>query len=147
MFLRTRNVPTRVAAGAYVLHTGLENWKGSEEQAKALHGMASGSYPFVEKIEPATFLKILAAAEIGVGAALLTPFVSNRLAGSVLTAFAGSLVTLYLRTPALHKPGSVWPTQQGVGVSKDVWMLGIGLGLVADGPGRSNAAKPARSEA
>jgi hypothetical protein len=33
----------------------------------------------------------------------------------------------------MHKPGSIWPTQQGTAVSKDVWMLGIGLGLVIDG--------------
>jgi hypothetical protein len=26
----------------------------------------------------------------------------------------------------------VWPSPQGIGVSKDVWLLGIGLGLVAD---------------
>jgi uncharacterized membrane protein YkgB len=58
--------------------------------------------------------------------------VSNRLAGGALTGFAGALVTMYLRTPALHKPGSVWPTPAGIGVSKDVWMLGIGLGLLAD---------------
>ena len=36
-----------------------------------------------------------------------------------------------MNLPALHKPGSAWPTQPGTGVSKDVWMLGIGLGLVA----------------
>jgi uncharacterized membrane protein YkgB len=47
---------------------------------------------------------------------------------------------MYARTPAMRKPGSIWPSQAGVAVSKDVWMLGIGLGLVADGltgPGRS----------
>jgi hypothetical protein len=54
-------------------------------------------------------------------------------AGAALTGFSGALVTMYLRTDGLHKPGSVWPTAQGVGVSKDVWMLGIGLGLLADG--------------
>jgi hypothetical protein len=32
----------------------------------------------------------------------------------------------------MHEPGNVWPTQAGIAVSKDVWMLGIGLGLVAD---------------
>jgi uncharacterized membrane protein YkgB len=32
----------------------------------------------------------------------------------------------------MHKPASVWPSPAGVGVSKDVWMLGIGLGLLAD---------------
>jgi hypothetical protein len=33
-------------------------------------------------------------------------------------------------TPALRRPGSIWPSQVGTAVSKDVWMLGIGLGLV-----------------
>jgi len=81
---------------------------------------------------PAPFLKALSAAEIGTGAALLIPVVPRKLAGAALTGFAGSLVAMYLRTPALHKPGSVWPTQAGTGISKDVWMLGIGLGLLAD---------------
>ena len=54
------------------------------------------------------------------------------IAGAALTGFSGGLVGMYLRTPALHKPGSVWPTPQGIAVSKDVWMLGIGTGLVVD---------------
>jgi uncharacterized membrane protein YkgB len=83
-------------------------------------------------VPPTTFLKALAAAEIAIGGSLLLPFVPNRVAGASLTAFAGGLVTMYLRTPALHKPGSVWPTQAGTGISKDVWMLGIGAGLLAD---------------
>jgi len=65
--LRARNVPTRLATGAYILHTGWEKWHATEERAQALHG-----------------------------------------------------------------PGSVWPAPAGVAVSKDVWMLGIGLGLIAD---------------
>jgi hypothetical protein len=32
----------------------------------------------------------------------------------------------------MHKPGSIWPSAQGTGISKDVWMLGIGLGLIVD---------------
>ena len=74
---------------------------------------------------------------MGIGAALLMPFVPNRLAGASLTAFAGALIALYLRTPALHRPGSVWPTPAGIAVSKDVWMLGIGVGLLADRPASS----------
>lgn len=115
-----------------MLHSGLEKWHGGEEQAQGLHGMAAGAYPFLRRVPPTTFLKLLAAGEIGLGAVLLAPLVPKRAAGAALTAFAGGLVAMYLRTPALHKPGSVWPTPQGIAVSKDVWMLGIGLGLVAD---------------
>ena len=134
---RTRNLPTRLTTGAFILHSGLEKWHGGEQQAQGVHGMAAGAYPFLRRIPPKTFLKALAAAEIGIGTALLTPFVPNRLAGAALSAFAGGLVTMYLRTPALHKPGSIWPTHAGIGVSKDVWMLGIGVGLIADGEPRT----------
>jgi hypothetical protein len=58
--------------------------------------------------------------------------VPNAVAGFALTGFSGGLLGMYLRTSALHKPDSVWPTRAGIAVSKDVWMLGIGLGLVAD---------------
>jgi len=132
MRLHVRNVPARLATGAYILHAGLEKWKDTPERAKGVHGMASGAYPPLGWIPPVTFLKLLAAAEIGTGAALLLPVVPNKLAGAALTAFSGGLLGLYLRTEALHKPGSVWPTQAGVGVSKDVWMLGIGLSLLAE---------------
>jgi hypothetical protein len=134
MFMHVRNIPTRVAAGAYVLHTGIEKWNGSEEQAKGAHATASGAFPFLAKVPPATFLKALSIAEIATGTALLTPFVHNKVAGAALTAFAGGLVTMYLRTPALHEPGSVWPTPAGVTISKDVWMLSIGLNLLAESP-------------
>ena len=70
--------------------------------------------------------------EVALGAVLLAPFVSNRKAGLALTAFSGGLMTMYARTPALREPGSIWPSQQGIGVAKDVWMLGIGLGLLLD---------------
>ena len=131
-FLRAREIPGRLATGAYILHTGLEKWNGDEARAKGIHGMASNAFPVLKDIPPTQFLKLLAAGEIAIGSALLLPVVPTALAGAALTGFSGSLLALYLRTPALHKPGSVWPTQAGTGVSKDVWMLGIGLGLMVD---------------
>jgi uncharacterized membrane protein YphA (DoxX/SURF4 family) len=132
--LSLRDVPTRVATGAYIAHAGWEKWRADEQHATGVHGMAAGAFPFLRRVPPTTFLKALAAGELATSAALLVPAVSNRLAGAALTGFAGALVTMYLRTPSLHKPGSIWPTQAGTGVSKDVWMLGIGLGLLADQP-------------
>jgi uncharacterized membrane protein YphA (DoxX/SURF4 family) len=138
MRIPLRDLPTRLATGAYILHSGLEKWKGTDEQARRVHGVAAGAFPLLAKVPPTTFLKSLALAEMGLGATLLTPVVPNRLAGAALSAFAGGLVTMYLRTPALHKPHSVWPTPAGIGVSKDVWMLGIGLGLLAEADGHSD---------
>ena len=130
--MKLRNLPTRAVTGAFILHTGFEKWSGGEEQAKGVHGMASGAYPFLSGIKPTDFLKSLSVGEMAVGAALLAPFVPGAVAGAALTGFSGALLTMYLRTPALHKPGSVWPSQNGIAVSKDVWMFGIGLGLLID---------------
>jgi uncharacterized membrane protein YphA (DoxX/SURF4 family) len=131
--VRARDLPARIATGGYILHAGLEKWHGDEIRAKALHGAASRAFPALERIPPERFLRILAASEIAVGTALLVPVVPNAVAGAALTGFSGSLLTMYARTPAMRKPGSIWPSQAGTAVSKDVWMLGIGLGLVADG--------------
>jgi uncharacterized membrane protein YphA (DoxX/SURF4 family) len=127
-----RNVPTRLTTGAYILHSGLEKWGAEEEHAKALHARAADAFPVLGDLPPARFVKRLAAAEIALGAALLLPVIGNKLAGLALAGFSGSLLAMYLRTPSMHRPGSIWPTPQGIGVSKDVWMLGIALGLLAD---------------
>lgn len=132
MRMRFRQVPSRLATGAYILHSGLEKRGGDEELATTYHGMAAGAFPFLRSIPPRRFLRLLSVVEITTGAALLAPFVPAALAGAALTAFSGGLVTLYLRTPALREPNSVWPSESGVAISKDVWMLGIGLGLLAD---------------
>ena len=130
--LTARHLPTRLATGAYVLHAGIEKWGGSPERAAGMHGMAAGAFPVLGKLTPTTFLRLLAAAEITTGVALLTPVVPNAMAGAPLTAFSAALTAMYLRTPALHKPHSIWPTPAGIGISKDVWMLAIGLSLLAD---------------
>jgi hypothetical protein len=127
-----RNIPTRVATGAFIAHAGLEKWSGPPERAKGVHSMAAGAFPFLESAPPEKFIKVLAAGEVVTGALLLNPFVSNRTAGAALTGFAGGLLAMYARTPALRKPGSIWPTPAGTAISKDIWMLGIGLGLLAD---------------
>jgi hypothetical protein len=110
-----------------------------------LHSLARGAFPFLSAIPPRRFMRLLAATEIATGTALLTPFVPAVLAGAALTACSGSLVTMYLRTPALRKPHSIWPNQAGIAVSKDIWMLGIGVELLADiateHPGRRSGSR------
>ena len=126
-------IAPRISAGAFILNSGLGKRGADEGTAAGLHGFASGTYPFLKSVDPATFVRVLSYSEIAVGAALLTPFVPTAVAGAVLTGFSGGLLGLYLNTPGMRKPGSLAPTQEGLTVAKDVWLLGIGIGLLTRG--------------
>lgn len=128
--MKLHNIPTRLATGAFILNSGINKWNLDEESAAGLQGMAAGTYPFLKDLEPSTFGKLLSAGEIATGALLLAPFVPNRVAGVALTAFSGSLMGMYLKTPGMREEGSLAPTQDGTALAKDVWMLGIGASLL-----------------
>ena len=126
-------IAPRISAGAFILNSGLGK-RGADEQAAAgMHGFAAGSYPFLKNVPPQQFAKALSTSEIAIGALLLAPFVPTAVAGAALTAFSGGLLGLYLRTPGLRKPGSLAPTEQGLAIAKDSWLLGIGIGLLTRG--------------
>ncbi|GAA3624525.1 hypothetical protein C8D88_104194 [Lentzea atacamensis] len=127
-----RQLPARVVTGAYVLHSGLGKRNADEDTAGQLHGWAASTYPVLGKLDARRFTRLLAAGEIATGAALLAPFVPAAVAGAALAGFAGALLGLYAKTPGMRQEGSIWPTEQGMGLAKDVWMLGIGLSLVLD---------------
>jgi hypothetical protein len=64
--------------------------------------------PFLRRITPTRVGRLLALGEIATGGAI------------------------YLRSPALHQSGSVWASPPGIAVSKDVFMLGIRVGLLLE---------------
>jgi len=123
----------RLSAGAFILNSGLGKRGADADTAAGLQGFAAGTYPFLKKLEPKQFASVLSASEIAVGAALLTPFVPTALAGAALTGFSGGLLGLYLKTPGMRKPGGLAPTEAGLAIAKDVWLLGIGIGLLTRG--------------
>jgi hypothetical protein len=129
---RSHQLPTRLAAGAFILNSGLTKRKADRETAQNVHGMASGTYSFLKDQDPEEFTRRLSAAEIALGTALLVPVVPSLVAGAALTAFAGGLVGLYLKTPGMREEGSLRPTQQGIALAKDVWLLAIGVSLVTE---------------
>jgi uncharacterized membrane protein YphA (DoxX/SURF4 family) len=130
---KARQLPARLAVGAFMLNSGLSKWSADEETAARLHGMATGTYPFLARLKPRDFARLLSVGEIALGSALLLPVVPAAAAGMGLTAFSAGLLGLYVRTPGMTKEDGIRPTQQGTAMAKDVWMLGIGLGLVVDG--------------
>jgi hypothetical protein len=130
--LKSRHIPARLATGAFILNSGIEKSRGDEQTAQMLHGMASGSYPFLGKLKSTDFLKALSTTEIALGVALLLPVVPTAVAGAGLAAFSAGMLGLYLRTPGMRQDGSLRPTQQGTAIAKDVWMLGIAAGFIVD---------------
>lgn len=129
---KLRRAPLRIATGAFILNSGLEKFRGDEEHAKGMHGMASGAYPQLDKVDHKLFFKGLAATETALGAALLLPIVPPAAAGLGLAAFSGGLLGMYWRTPSLHRDGDPRPTPEGVAIAKDSWMFGIGTSLLID---------------
>jgi hypothetical protein len=135
--VKARHLPPRIATGAFILNSGIGKLSADDATAAQLHGFAVGTYPFLGKVKPGDFVRVLAASEIALGAALLIPVIPAAVAGAGLAAFAGSLLGLYARTPGMRKPGSPLPTQEGTALFKDIWMAGIGLGLIIDDLGDS----------
>jgi hypothetical protein len=130
--IKARQVPPRIATGAFILNSGLSKLSADEAAVGQMHGFAAATYPFLNKLKPKDFVRILAVSEITLGAALLIPVVPGIVAGAGLTAFAGGLLGLYANTPGMRKPGTPLPTQEGTALAKDVWMAGLGIGLIVD---------------
>ena len=127
------HVPVRLATGAIILDQGLLKLKADDDTAKWLHGQAVHAFPQFAEMEPKEFVQLLSAGEIALGTALLgIGLVPSSLAGLALGAFGGSLTRLYLKAPGTRREGTIAPSQQGVGLAKDSWMLAIGTALVLD---------------
>lgn len=130
--VKARHLPPRIATGAFILNSGIGKLSADEAAAAQLHGFAAGTYPFLKKLKPKDFVRLLAATEITLGTALLMPVIPAAVAGAGLAAFSGGLLGLYVRTPGMRKQGTPLPTEQGTALAKDIWMAGIGLGLIID---------------
>jgi len=131
--VRLRQLPGRLTTGVFIVNSGLSKRHADDDTAAALHGMAAVAYPFLHSIPPRRFVRLVSAGELALGTVLLLPVVPSMVAGAALTAFSAGLLGLYLRLPEMRAEGSLRPTQQGLTIAKDVWMLGIGLSLLVDG--------------
>ncbi len=144
MAFKLWHIPVRLATGAYILNSGLSKREADEETAQGLHGFATTAYPEFKDTPPDKFVNMLSAGEIAVGGLLLAPVVPTAVAGLALTTFAGMLGRLYLNTPGMREEGGLRPTEQGVPLAKDVWMLAIGTALTIDGLGDRRRRRKAR---
>ncbi len=130
MGINIANAALRLVSGAYILNSGIGKLRLPAESAEGLQSMAANAIPQVKQLEPAVFGKAVAVGEIGLGAALLTPFLPSRLVGLGLGAFAAALVATYLKTPGLTESDGIRPTPNGGAMAKDLWLAGIATALV-----------------
>ena len=130
--LKPWHVAPRVAAGLMILNAGLNKRDADPETAQGLHGMAAAAYPAVGEMQPEEFVDSLSKTELALGTALVTPIVPTGPVAAALTAFSAGLLGLYARVPGMRQSQSIRPTQQGNAIAKDVWLLGIGLGLLTE---------------
>jgi hypothetical protein len=126
------HVPVRLVTGAFILNSGLQKRRADRQHAAQLHDFASGAYPQLRDMDSKRFTAALSVTEVAVGGALLVPMVPAWIAGMALTAFSGGLLGLYWRTPGMHEDDDPRPTERGIPLAKDSWMLGIGLALLVD---------------
>lgn len=127
----------RAVPGAFILNSGIGKLGMDPQTAIHMQGMAVQGVPQLGKLTPEQFAKFLSYGEIAVGAALLLPFVPTKVAGLGLAVFSGSMVSMYLRTPGMTEADGVRPSQDGVAVAKDSWLLAIAAALVLSQKGKS----------
>lgn len=133
--MRVSHLPLRLTAGAYLVSSGLNRWQAPSEAATEVQKQARVAFPQLPDVPPVVFGKGLAAGELGLGAALLAPFVSPVTAGAALAAFGAAMLKMWWVTPGAHSAGSPRPTPEGLSQAKDVCLLGAGAALVLDGLG------------
>ena len=120
----------RGVTGAFILNAGIGKLGLPAEVAGGMKQAASAGVPAFKNMDDATFGKFLSYSEIGVGAALLAPVVPTKVAGAALAAFSGGLMSMYFNTPSMTESDGIRPSQEGMALSKDVFMAAIAGALL-----------------
>lgn len=135
------SIALRAIPGAFILNSGISKIGMPADASEGTQQFAATGIPAVKNLPADKFGSILGWTEAGLGAALLTPFVSNRVAGLGLTAFGSGLLSLYFADPDNRQDDGIRPTDQGTSLAKDSWLVAVGLGLFFAGDGSSKKDK------
>lgn len=131
----------RVIPGALILNSGIGKIGMPAEASEGMQQFAASGVSAVEKIPSEKFGTALGWSETVLGAALLAPFVPNAVAGAGLTAFSSGLMSLYFADPDNREEDGIRPSEQGLSLAKDSWLLAIGLALVVGSFGAKKKSK------
>lgn len=138
------SVALRAIPGAFILNSGIGKIGMPAEASAGIQQFAASGVPAVKQIPSEKFGTVLGWSEAAVGGALLAPFVPNAVAGGALTTFAAGLLSLYFADPDNREDDGIRPSEQGLSLAKDSWLLAAGLALAAtalDGKRKKNRKK------
>lgn len=124
------SVALRAIPGLFILNSGVGKIGMPAEASAGTQEFAASGIPALKKLPADKFGSILGWSEAAVGGAMLAPFVSNRLAGIGVTALGAGLLTLYFNNEGNTKDDGIRPTDEGISLAKDSWLVAIGLGLI-----------------
>ena len=131
--MKLSNAILRGIPGAFILNSGVGKLGMDEGTAEHLQNMAKVAVPALGNMSPKEFGRFLSYGETAVGAALLLPFVPTRIAGLALTTFGAGMVASYLKLPGMTQEDGIRPTDDGISLAKDSWLLAIGAALALRG--------------
>ncbi|AWB82378.1 hypothetical protein C3B44_08455 [Corynebacterium yudongzhengii] len=123
----------RVIPGAFILNSGIGKIGMPADASKGIQDFAATGVPAVKEIPSDQFGTVLGWSETALGGALLAPFVPNAAAGAGLTAFSVGLLSLYFADDDNTEEDGIRPSEQGLSLAKDSFLLAIGLGLLVGG--------------
>lgn len=128
----------RLIPAALIFNSAIGKLGMNAEASAGLQQFAATGIKAMEKLPSDKFAKIIGSSEIAVGSALVAPFVPNRLAGAALIAFGGGLLTLYFNNEANTLEDGIRPSDAGLPLAKDSWLVAIGLGLLLSDTGKES---------
>lgn len=132
------SIALRAIPGAFILNSGIGKLNMPAEASAGTQQMATTGFKALENLPSDKFGHYLGIAETALGAALLTPFVNNKLAGAGLTAFGAGLLTMYFGNDDNTQEDGIRPSQDGIPLAKDSWLVAAGLALITLPSGKKN---------
>lgn len=120
----------RLIPAAMIINSGIGKLSMDAQSSAGLQQFAATGIKEMEKLPSDKFGKFIGISELAVGGALAAPFIPNRLAGAALTVFGSGLMTLYFNNEGNTLEDGVRPSESGLPLAKDSWLVAIGLGLM-----------------
>lgn len=124
------NAALRAIPGLFILNSGIGKIGMPADASAGIQQAAASGVPALADLPSDRFGSMLGWAETAVGASLLLPVVPSRIAGAGLVTFGAGLLTMYFNNDEYTEEDGIRPSDEGIALAKDSWLVAIGLALM-----------------